>query len=200
MLWCSQAKMARALSVAEGKGAQRTCARCVTGSCCGRVAVGCCAARASGWEKSRQVRQDCCAGGDAGVGAGEALAASIWAKVGRELSGMGGGSEGGEGLRAPEPKPLSRADLVRKVDGGGGRRRFGRAGEGSSGRTTAGELAGLDGSRGGNEGLGAGAGAGAGGSVMRRAGRDGVLLAGAVASFAFASSSRRVGGSGGSLA
>jgi hypothetical protein len=97
-------------------------------------------------------------------------------------------------LRAPELKPDSKADLVRKLDAGGGRRRAGRAGEGSSGRTTAGELAGLEGSRGGKEGLG--------GSAMRLGGRDGVPLAAScsAASFAFASSSRRVGGSGGSLA
>lgn len=121
-------------------------------------------------------------------------AASIWAMVGRELRGMGGGAGGGEGLRVPELKPHSRADLVRKLDGGGGRRRAGRAGEASSGEggTGPGERAGLDGSRGGREGLG--------GSAMRRAGRDGETPASAAASFAFASSSRRVGGSGGSLA
>ncbi len=113
-------------------------------------------------------------------------AASIWAKVGRELRGTGGGAGGGEGFRVPAPKPHSRADLVRKLDGGGGRRRGGRAGDASpGGGATAGELTGLDGRRGGREGLG--------GSTMRLGGRDGVSAASALAS-----SSRREGGSGGS--
>jgi hypothetical protein len=87
-------------------------------------------------------------------------------------------------LRAPEPKPLSRADLGRKLDGGGAMRRAGRAGDDCSGRTTAGELFGLEGRRGGWEGWG--------GSAMRLGGREGVLFS---ASFGFA-----LGGSGGRLA
>jgi len=111
-------------------------------------------------------------------------AASIWAKVGRELRGMGGGAGGGEGFRVPAPKPHSRADLVRKLDGGGGSRRGGRAGDAApGGGATAGELTGLDGRRGGREGLG--------GSTMRLGGRDGVSAASALAS-----SSRREGSGG----
>lgn len=117
--------------------------------------------------------------------------------VGRELSGMGGGASGGAiVLLFPAPKPDSRADLARLIFAGGGNRRVGRAGDGSSG--TAGWAAldpGLDGSRGGNEGREDGC----GGSAMRRGGREGESPA-AAASIALASSSRRVGGKGGSLA
>jgi hypothetical protein len=169
------------------------------GSWCGRVDVGCWEARVSGAEKSRQVKQSRLAAGGAGgcrtvAEEPRAATASIWARVGRELTGTGGGAGGGDGLRAPFWKPLSKSALGRELAGGGGRRRAGRGGAGSSTGASAGGLAGLDGSLGGNEGLG--------GSAMRRGGRGGVALADSfsASSFAFASSSRLVGGSGGSLA
>ncbi len=46
-----------------------------------------------------------------GADAGRAVAASIWAKVGREPSGTGGGASPAALDRLP--KPLSRADLGR---------------------------------------------------------------------------------------
>ncbi len=137
---------------------------------------------------------------EGGADAGRAETASIWAKVGRELRGTGGGASSAGLWRAPTLFSTAEFDL--KVDGGGGSRRVGKTGACSSLFWTPGAFTGRDGSRGGRVGLG--------GSVAREdgiglGGGAGDLLACAAASlsavsFAFASSSRRVGRSGGNFA
>lgn len=125
--------------------------------------------------------------------------------AGRELSGMGGGAGSG-------------TDLGLSLSVGGGRRRLGRGGPGSS--STSGKvecLAGREGSLGGRDGRDGSAGGSrdavdGGGKEEREGSRGGpwdtaggadlfaFLSCSCCASRAFASSSRRVGGSGGSLA
>jgi len=126
---------------------------------------------------------------------------------GLELNGIGGGPSLVGGFLGLELKPHCNALLGWALDGGGGRRRAGRAGDGASDWLTAGDFAGLDGSRGGSEGRAAGEGSvvrlgRTGGSATCLDGRDGAEFCACccAASFALASSSRRVGGKGGSFA
>lgn len=136
--------MARALSVGDGKGEQRWCARYPTGSSLGSSQYGYFSPTASGPEKSRQTRQESPPGG---ADFARVATASIWAKVGRELRGTGGGAW------SRPPRAVSMVDFALfQAAGWGGIRRTGRAGACSSAWSATVERAGLPGSRGGRDG------------------------------------------------
>ena len=180
------------------------------GSCRGSAWAGYWAATASGPEKSRQTRQD---EGAAGAEAGRACAAvatrfdaaSISAKVGRELKGMGGGASFPPDLFENPDWSADFGRLGAEGGGGGGKRLFGSAGAWDWAWMWDGEACcpGREGSRGGREGRAEAAGCEVAESDLGD--NTDVLCACAAASasaasFAFASISRRVGGKGGSLA
>lgn len=136
-----------------------------------------------------------------------AVAASIWAALGREATGTGGGTsfEGSAGV-PPDVSPLTSGIVLMNLSGGGGRRRAGCAGGDACAPSSPGERAGLLGSRGGRDGRGVLLAWGRAG--MDRLGSRGgfdilAVLAARASSLSLAmaaSLSRLEGGSGGRLA
>lgn len=109
---------------------------------------GCCAATASGPEKSRQIRQEA----SCRAALFEATA-SICAILGRDARGTGGGAATDESAGVPLAVFPDTCGMVRtNLSGGGGSRRIGSAGADSSVSAIPGERAGLLGSRGGSDG------------------------------------------------
>ena len=89
MLWCSQVKIARALSVGEGKGVVRWVARVEREETVWRGNL---MAWVSGWVKSRHLRQEGVVdGAEGGVEGNFGLVDSNFERSGREESGIGGG-------------------------------------------------------------------------------------------------------------